>query len=346
MSVAGRTITCNDGTTIALHSSVTPSCVRFALVPQGADYALICDNPNLTGLWWRADENGRGTWVSHQGDTIFAVDYAYDAAGAPRWLTMIAQKRDAGTYTGDVYATNGPSLQSTTFDPHGVASAYLGTGSIVHEDPTHVRINLHDGSSRVLAKQQFGPLPTCTFGTVTDLSTLTNYTDLWWNPSEAGWGINLAHQGDTIFAAWYTYGMDGTPLFLVVAADKTVPGTYSGDLYQAVGPAGPAIAGNEGRHRDVHLRERQQRNVRLHGAACGNDRRGDPDEGDHARNLHRPGHRLPMKRFRARRKREPGRQRKRPGELPGLSRRHPPWGIRPPECCSPACPSGPGSLQS
>jgi hypothetical protein len=241
MSIAGRTITCNDGTTIALHSSVTPSCVRFALVPQGADYALTCDNPNLTGLWWRADENGRGTWVSHQGDTIFAVDYAYDAANAPRWRTVIAQKRDAGTYTGDVYATNGPSLQSTTFDPHGVASSYLGTGSIMHEDPTHMRINLHDGSSRVLAKQQFGPLPTCTFGTVTDLSTLTNYTDLWWNPSEAGWGINLAHQGDTIFAAWYTYGMDGTPLFLVVAADKTVPGTYSGDLYQAVGPAGPGL---------------------------------------------------------------------------------------------------------
>ena len=36
MSVAGRTITCNDGTTIALHSSVTPSCVRFTVVPQGA----------------------------------------------------------------------------------------------------------------------------------------------------------------------------------------------------------------------------------------------------------------------------------------------------------------------
>ena len=104
-----------------------------------------------------------------------------------------------------------------------------------------MRVNLDDGSSRVLAKQQFGPLPTCTFATVADLSTLTNYTDLWWNPIEAGWGINLAHEGDTIFAAWYTYGTDGTPLFLVVAADKTVPGTYSGDLYQALGPASPAL---------------------------------------------------------------------------------------------------------
>ena len=241
MSVAGRTITCNDGTTIALHSSVTPGCVNFVLVPQGADFTLTCVSPNLTGLWWNAAENGRGTWISHQGNTVFAVDYAYDAANVPRWRTVIAFQKGAGTYVGDVYATSGPPLQSTTFDPHGVAPSWLGVGSIVQDDVTHVRLNLDDGSSRVLAKQQFGPLPTCTFGTVTDLSTLTNYTDLWWNPNEAGWGINLAHQGDTIFAAWYTYGTDGTPLFLVVAANKTVPGTYSGDLYQALGPAGPAL---------------------------------------------------------------------------------------------------------
>ena len=24
--------------------------------------------------------------------------------------------------------------------------------------------------------------------------------DLWWNPAESGWGINLAHQDDTVFA--------------------------------------------------------------------------------------------------------------------------------------------------
>ena len=110
MSVAGRTITCGDGTTITLHSSVTPGCVQFSLVPQGADYTLTCVTPNLTGLWWRADESGRGTWVSHQGNTIFAIDYAYDPAGVARWRTLIAFKRAEGMYTGDVYKTSGPSL--------------------------------------------------------------------------------------------------------------------------------------------------------------------------------------------------------------------------------------------
>ena len=35
---------------------------------------------------------------------------------------------------------------------------------------------------------------------------------LWWNApagSESGWGINFAHQGDTIFATWFTYDTSG-----------------------------------------------------------------------------------------------------------------------------------------
>src|SRR5438046_2244417 len=42
MTVVGRTISCNDGTTIALHSSVTPSCPQFSLTQQGTAYTLGC----------------------------------------------------------------------------------------------------------------------------------------------------------------------------------------------------------------------------------------------------------------------------------------------------------------
>ena len=240
MTIVGRMITCNDGQTIALHSSVTPGCIQFSVVPQGRDYILTCLTPNLTGLWWRADESGRGTWVSHQGNTIFAIDYAYDGAGAARWRTLIAFKRAEGTYTGDVYATSGPSFQGSTFDSHSVSPSLLGPGSITIADADHVTVDFENGA-RTLARQQFGQLPTCVFGQVADLATVTNYTDLWWNPDESGWGINLAHQGDTIFAAWYTYGTDRTPMWLVTTAVKTASGAYAGDLYRAVGPPGPGL---------------------------------------------------------------------------------------------------------
>ena len=34
-----------------------------------------------------------------------------------------------------------------------------------------------------------------------------NYTDMWWNPSESGWGVSFVqHAGSNqVFAVWYTY---------------------------------------------------------------------------------------------------------------------------------------------
>ncbi len=33
-----------------------------------------------------------------------------------------------------------------------------------------------------------------------------NYTDLWWNPSESGWGVSIVqHASNKMFAVWFTY---------------------------------------------------------------------------------------------------------------------------------------------
>ena len=48
-----------------------------------------------------------------------------------------------------------------------------------------------------------------------------NYQGLWFNPAESGWGINFAHDGDTIFASWFTYDLTGKGTWLVMAATKT-----------------------------------------------------------------------------------------------------------------------------
>ena len=241
MTVVGRTITCNDGTTLEIHSSVAPSCHEFSLSQQGTAYTLDCATPNATGLWWREDENGRGTWVSHQGNTVFAVDFYYDAVGAPQWRTLVGVRADDGTFAGDVYTTAGPSFSVTAFEARSVSTYRVGPGWIAVDDADHLRANFADGNARALVKQQFGPLPACSFGLKADPAANTNYTDLWWNPNESGWGINLAHQGDTIFAAWFTYAESGSPLFLVATLIKTDPGIYAGDLYRATGPAGLAM---------------------------------------------------------------------------------------------------------
>ena len=81
-------------------------------------------------------------------------------------------------------------------------------------------------------------MPTCAAATG-DLSAATNYTDLWWaspGGSEAGWGINLTHEGSTIFASWFTYDSTGRPMWLVVPAPQTATNTFSGTLYRTTGP--------------------------------------------------------------------------------------------------------------
>ena len=136
-----------------------------------------------------------------------------------------------------------------------------------------------------------------------------NYTGLWWaSPagSESGWGINFAHQGDTIFASWFTYDLTGKGLWLVMTAQKSAPNVYSGLLYTTTGPAFNAVpfdpaqvmstqVGN-GNH---HVHRRQQREFQLH-------REGQhANQGDHAPGLRdasdmrhrdgqpRRGHQLP-----------------------------------------------------
>ncbi|MGE5090318.1 MAG: S8 family peptidase, partial [Candidatus Levyibacteriota bacterium] len=51
-----------------------------------------------------------------------------------------------------------------------------------------------------------------------------NYEGLWWAApagSESGWGINFAHQGDVIFATWFTYDATGKAWWLSMTALKT-----------------------------------------------------------------------------------------------------------------------------
>lgn len=66
----------------------------------------------------------------------------------------------------------------------------------------------------------------------------SNFQDLWWNPSESGWGVNIAHQADTLFATWFIYDHAGNSTWVVMSnGAKTATNTYSGPIYRTTGPA-------------------------------------------------------------------------------------------------------------
>jgi len=69
-----------------------------------------------------------------------------------------------------------------------------------------------------------------------------NYTDLWWNPNESGWGLTITqHSSNQIWAIWYTYdprqqdpsgGGAYKPLWINMPGGTwTSPTTLTGDVY-------------------------------------------------------------------------------------------------------------------
>ena len=70
-------------------------------------------------------------------------------------------------------------------------------------------------------------------------------TDMWFDPAESGWGLNLIHQGDTLFGTLFVYGSDQQPKWFVASSLVGGPTVYTGALSECAGPwfGGPFSAG-------------------------------------------------------------------------------------------------------
>ncbi len=198
------------------------------------------------GLWWNSpggSEAGWGINLAQQGDTIFASWFTYDLLGKAWWLVMSATKTSPGTYVGALFQGTGPPFNAVPFPPTGSAGgasgAAVGSGTLTFSDAdngTFAYTVNGISQTKAITRETFGILPACTSAAQSSLAFASNYQDLWWNApagSEAGWGINLVHEGDTIVATWFTYDLDRSPMWLIVTANKTGPATYSGQLYRA-----------------------------------------------------------------------------------------------------------------
>jgi hypothetical protein len=66
---------------------------------------------------------------------------------------------------------------------------------------------------------------------------MTDASDLWWNPNESGWGVNIVHQADKIFATLFVYSSARQPRWYVAPDMSHVEGvTFRGELYETEGP--------------------------------------------------------------------------------------------------------------
>ncbi len=70
-------------------------------------------------------------------------------------------------------------------------------------------------------------------------SAKPDVTDIWWNPAESGWGLQMVNTGAFVFATVYVYGANGNPTWLTGQLSKTdtaAMATFTGPLYVTTGP--------------------------------------------------------------------------------------------------------------
>jgi hypothetical protein len=206
---------------------------------------------SFEGLWLKGDEAGWGVNITHQGTTLFATWFTYDTDGSGMWLVMSnGTQTSPGNFTGTLYRTVGPAFSASPFNSIAFPANYttVGTLSFSFTDANNGTMSYTvNGVTQSKAITRFiyaAGGTTCVLGGVQGSSP--NYQDLWLRDAagtnEAGWGVNITHQGDILFATWFTYlpgsGSTNKGMWLVMSnGNKVSNGVYSGVLQQTSGPA-------------------------------------------------------------------------------------------------------------
>jgi len=212
------------------------------------DLAEAAAPSNYTGLWWNFDESGWGINFAHQGDIVFGTLFTYDASGQPMWLVLASGAKTAGsTFAGTLYRTTGPAFDARPFTPIGPANVVdVGSMTVTFSGDSASLAYTVDGAEvrKTIRKQVFAGHAAFCHPATGGRRALANYQDLWWNANESGWGVNLTHQGDLVFATLFTYDASGKGMWLVATAAKQADGSFAGDLVRTTGPAFNAVPFN------------------------------------------------------------------------------------------------------
>ncbi|MFZ3322735.1 MAG: PPC domain-containing protein [Usitatibacter sp.] len=190
----------------------------------------------LSGLWWNPNESGWGIAFTQRRNIVFGAWYTYDNAGRPKWYVAAncplpsGDSGTSGTCTGSLYQVTGPTFFGATFNSALDNVSSVGSLTVSFQSASAATMSYTvGGQSRTVSiiRQVFqsGTTPPA-----------VDYTDLWWNPNESGWGMEITQQYGVMFLAWYVYDSGGNPVWYV-APDCIVQGSScTGTVYSTLGP--------------------------------------------------------------------------------------------------------------
>lgn len=195
--------------------------------------AKTAERAPYLGLWWAGEaESGWGMSITQHGSTIFVAAYTYEASGAPAWYTLLCTVT-GNNCAGEMYRTFGGSPPTQPWVTSGRTVEKVGTGTLAFTDGNSGTFDFVING--VAGNKRISRLDVSTGATPTDI----DFTDIWWNPIESGWGVSMTHRHSNIFIAWYTYDEAGRAKWYVVSGCKlsnaTITASCTGDLYSVTG---------------------------------------------------------------------------------------------------------------
>lgn len=188
---------------------------------------------NLTDLWSDPAEPGWGVFLEQQGLTTFAALFHYDTGGEPTWHVMSNGSRQPdGSFSGVLFRTQGPPpLRATDAVPVGIMRI------VPASDGSATLTYVVDGRSVTRRVERFGMGEARACRWTTNLEPAAparaNFTALWSNPADPGWGLALSHRGGALFGLLFTYDAENRPTWMVMSRGRQLaPGQFGGELYR------------------------------------------------------------------------------------------------------------------
>jgi len=231
------------------------TCGAFFLLTMTSLSASAQSAQSLVGFWYKPSESGWGLSIQQQGVRTFAVWFTYDLQGATTFNTL--ECTFAGiTCAGDIFTYSGTPLSQITAGAN-TTPIKVGNGSIIATSATRLTLSYSIGNVQQtktdLEPQNFvaaDQVPVCILQIpltspvlppgVDARSILTNYTDHWWGGANAsGWGVQISHQGNQVFAGWYSYSPAGKATWLTLQGfqDSANARRFSGTIFQVTAGA-------------------------------------------------------------------------------------------------------------
>jgi hypothetical protein len=139
----------------------------------------------------------------------------------------------------ETVATIFPGLPALVWEMQGIGEGYRaslnsGDGYPIQDDVFDVTISFRKNGQPAIKTYRttvFNPEVDTDFVPPFDL------TDMWWVPTESGWGMKLTQATDgNVFGAVYFYDDVGNPRWMTIQGTWTASGVFSGKLYTTRGP--------------------------------------------------------------------------------------------------------------